>query len=127
MHPFWQVAAILFILFFQSSWWKIASAARNSASPKQQRPPLPSLLSLSFFHVLNHTRTYRFWCIVEPFTTSQSQPLVLRVVFTQNQWSTSRTIAKNCRLMNLQLDHYRHYEYYCKNNLVNKISNVLIK
>ena len=28
-HPFHQVAASLFILFFKSSWWKIASAARN--------------------------------------------------------------------------------------------------
>ena len=28
-HPFCQVAFVLFILLFKSSWWKIASAARN--------------------------------------------------------------------------------------------------
>ena len=40
-------AIILFILFFKSSWCKIASAARNCPAPKQQRRPLPSLLNLS--------------------------------------------------------------------------------
>ena len=35
---------------FFSSWWKIVSTARNwiNSVPKQQRRPLPSLLSLSF-------------------------------------------------------------------------------
>ena len=51
-HSFSQVEIVPFILFFISSWWKIASAARkliNSVSQTQRRP-LPSLLSLSFFY-----------------------------------------------------------------------------
>ena len=51
-HPFRQVAVIPLILFFKSSWWKIASAARNIESilcPKQQRRPFPPLLYLSSF------------------------------------------------------------------------------
>ena len=35
-HPFCQVAFILFILFFKSSWWKIASAAKNLSNYVQQ-------------------------------------------------------------------------------------------
>ena len=35
---------MLFILFFKSSWWRIAKA-----SPKQQRRPLPTRLYLFFF------------------------------------------------------------------------------
>ena len=48
-HPFRKVAVVIFILFFKSSWWKISSAARNGI--EQQRRPLHSLLSLSFFYV----------------------------------------------------------------------------
>ena len=49
-HPFRQVAVLLFILFFKSAWSKIAIAAgiESFPSPKQQRRPLPSLLSVSY-------------------------------------------------------------------------------
>ena len=45
-HPFQkvQLAVILFIFFFNSSWYKIASAV------KQQQRPLPSLLYLSLIY-----------------------------------------------------------------------------
>ena len=46
-HPFRQVAAILFILFYKSSWCKLASFR----PPKPQRRPMPSLLYSSFFYI----------------------------------------------------------------------------
>ena len=51
-YPFRQVVVLLFILSFKSSGRKIAIARQgieSILSPKQQRRPLPSLLSLSFY------------------------------------------------------------------------------
>ena len=48
-HPFRQVAVILFILFFKSSWWKIASAARNliNSVPQTAATTVYSIVLLS--------------------------------------------------------------------------------
>ena len=46
-HPFRQVAVILFILFYKSSWCKLASFR----PPKPQQRPMPSLLYSSFFYM----------------------------------------------------------------------------
>ena len=47
-HPFRQIAVILFILFFKSSWWKIAIAARKTAATTFV---LSYTVSLFFFYV----------------------------------------------------------------------------
>ena len=54
LHLVLQIVLVQISLFFKSSWFKIASAARNEAvlSPKKQRRPLPVLLYKSFFFVL---------------------------------------------------------------------------
>ena len=48
MHPFRQVAVIIFILFFKSSWCKIASAARNWNHSVLQSAPTTFAFSSKF-------------------------------------------------------------------------------
>ena len=58
--PGWNEERDEFIIFFISSWCKIASMARNiiNNTSKQQRRPLPSLLSLSFFYAIQKLGMY---------------------------------------------------------------------
>ena len=39
IHPIFHIAMVQFILFFKSTWWKIASAARNCINSAPQAPP----------------------------------------------------------------------------------------
>ena len=57
------------ILIFKSSWWKIASAARNLfiLSPKRLRRPLHSLLYKSFFY----DGKYFYFCCQECHVVSR--------------------------------------------------------
>ena len=50
-HPFRQIAVILFILFFKSSWWKRAGAARNWINSVPQTAAWIFAFSISFCYV----------------------------------------------------------------------------
>ena len=117
-HPFRQVAVILFILFFKSSWWKIASAARNliNSVPQTAATTVYSIVLLS-----RHTCFYdmpigpRCWTCSPRTCVSWTCPSTAwrgsgRMPSCPSSPSQSSTFRKGSREMKNQRLWFRNFE-----------------